>query len=191
MSTTGQFKEYSTPNPRTFPEAITKGPDGALWFVEPDPNNSIGRVTTQGRFTEYKIPTAKSIPNEITNGPDGAIWFTEAGKEIKGASKVGRVTTTGEFTEFNVPNADRDLFGITTGSDGALWFCENAGNKVARMTTSGSITEYVTPTVKTKITNGVIFGSSPTYITAGPANTIWFTENEVNKVGVLRRTAGN
>ena len=34
------------------------GPDGNLWFTEPNDGNSIGRITTSGKITEFPIPEA-------------------------------------------------------------------------------------------------------------------------------------
>jgi streptogramin lyase len=57
--------------------AITAGPDGNLWFTEPD-SNEIGRITPAGQITLYPVPTAGSQPTGIAAGSNGNIWFTEA-----------------------------------------------------------------------------------------------------------------
>jgi len=66
------------------PEAITVGPDGALWFTN---NDSIGRMTPTGRFTAF-TSFRMSTPAGITAGPDGALWFTNNFN-----NSIGRVTT--------------------------------------------------------------------------------------------------
>jgi virginiamycin B lyase len=50
-----------------FPVAITKGPDGALWFAQ---HNSIGRIATDGDITTY----AGAVPY-----PTHAVVTTPAG----------------------------------------------------------------------------------------------------------------
>ena len=71
--------------------AITAGPDGALWFT--DMNGKVGRITTAGAVTEFAVPSGGNLGG-ITTGPDGALWFTDANEG------VGRITTAGVVTEY-------------------------------------------------------------------------------------------
>ena len=185
----GTITEFTIPTANSGPNAITVGPDGALWFTE-NPGNKIGRVTTRGVFTEYPIPTAGSSPAGITAGPDGALWFTEDGSDpIQG--KVGRVTTSGLFSEYPIPSVSyyhSNPIGIITGPDGALWFADSELSSIGRFTTSGALTQYTTPSA----VNGLFDGSSPTGITVGPDGALWFTEQNSafgNKIGRVT-TAG-
>src|SRR5271170_1966147 len=64
-------------------EVITAGPDGNLWFTEPN-TGRIGRSTPSGEITEFSELGGSSpellkhsIPTGITAGPDGNLWFTE------------------------------------------------------------------------------------------------------------------
>jgi hypothetical protein len=68
-----------------WPQGITAGPDGNLWFTEYY-GNKIGRITPAGSFTEFTIPTASSSPWGITAGADANIWFTE-----EGGNKIGKI----------------------------------------------------------------------------------------------------
>ena len=77
----------------TTPDAITAGPDGALWFTNYG-NNSIGRITTAGVVTNYTDPGI-SEPAGIAAGPDGAMWFTNSGN-----NSIGRITTAGVVTNY-------------------------------------------------------------------------------------------
>jgi hypothetical protein len=61
----------------TSPSSISAGPDGNLWFTEPDANQ-IGRITPAGQVTLFTVPTPGSQPTGIAAGPNGNIWFTEA-----------------------------------------------------------------------------------------------------------------
>jgi virginiamycin B lyase len=140
------------------PQAITRGPDGALWFTIA--TGSIGRMNAAAAYTEYAIPTPNSNPQGITAGPDGALWFTESG-----SNKIGRITTAGTITEFPVTTANSSPWGITAGPNGALWFTENAADQIGTITTGGTVTEYRNP-----------YGTEPAGITAGPNGALWFTE---------------
>jgi virginiamycin B lyase len=79
------FASYPTKTAASFPNFITLGPDGALWFTEGNAGK-IGRITTAGAVTEFTIPTAASGPFGIATGPDGSIWFTESY-----TNKIGRL----------------------------------------------------------------------------------------------------
>jgi streptogramin lyase len=68
------------------PDQITLGPDGNLWFTEPEANR-IGRITPRGKVTEFSEGiTPGARPFAITAGPDGTLWFTE-----EGSGDIGRV----------------------------------------------------------------------------------------------------
>jgi hypothetical protein len=56
------FNEYTIPTANSQPGSIATGPDGALWFTEP---NNIGRITTAGAITEYLSPTTDPPPASI------------------------------------------------------------------------------------------------------------------------------
>jgi streptogramin lyase len=88
---------------------ITSGPDGNLWFTEPD-GNDIGRITPSGTITEFPVPTATCFLGDIVAGPDGNLWFTE-----QDGNKIGRITPSGTITEFPVPTSNSVPAGITAG----------------------------------------------------------------------------
>ena len=94
-----------------FPDGITAGPDGALWFTNED-DNSIGRITTDGVVTNYTDPSI-NFPDGITAGPDGALWFTN-----EKDNSIGRITTDGVVTNYTDPRINFPD-GITAGPDGA------------------------------------------------------------------------
>jgi hypothetical protein len=57
----GSITEFSLPAGKAGPTAITTGPDGNLWFIEPD-GNKIGRITPGGKFTGFSAPPNTAIP---------------------------------------------------------------------------------------------------------------------------------
>lgn len=108
--------EYPIPTPDSQPNAIILGPDGNMWFTEPNADK-IGKSTPGGAITEYSVPTPDAAPGYVTAGPDGNVWFTEAFGD-----KIARITPSGVITEYPAPTASGYYLGITTGSDGNLWF---------------------------------------------------------------------
>ncbi len=150
-----------------YPNGITAGSDGDLWFTELG-DNAIGRIAIDGSLSKFQLPTANAYPEGITSGPDGAVWFVEYG-----AKKIGRIDTSGTISEYDIPDASSSLQSVVAGPDGALWFTEQSLNKVARLTTSGTITQYIVPQAN----------SLPYAITKGPDGALWFTESSGNRIG--------
>jgi streptogramin lyase len=81
----GTITEFAIPTNHSFPEGITAGGDGNLWFAEGF-GNQIDRITPSGVFSEFPVPKVGSFPQAITTGPGGDLWFIEAG-----ANKIGRL----------------------------------------------------------------------------------------------------
>ncbi|MDQ5858566.1 MAG: hypothetical protein M3542_09880 [Acidobacteriota bacterium] len=162
------FTDFAVLTPNSGVNAITSGPDGALWFTETNVRK-IGRITTAGVVTEFPVP---GTPLGITSGPDGALWFTESLE-----SKIGRITVAGAITEYPVPGAAPH--DITLGNDGALWYTNPAGNAIGRITTAGVVTEFPLPNTE----------SGPMRITAGPDGNMWFAELGGNPTNIGSRGA--
>jgi virginiamycin B lyase len=165
----GHVTEFSAGISRgASPLGITAGPDGNVWFTEPE-RNRIGRITPKGKVTQFSAgisPPAR--PDGITAGPDGNLWFTE-----EEGQRIGRITPAGVITEFPLtpfPNPDLNLTDpaadrccpsyITAGPDGNLWF--NEGERIGRITPVGVITEFPVP------------GAGVEVVTAGPDGNVWF-----------------
>lgn len=147
-----------------YPQSITHGPDGAMWFTDggvPGADYSIGRITNSGAFTFYPITR---YPGEIAVGSDGALWFT-----YPTSNAIGRITTKGVLASFTGSSIS-DPVQIAAGPDGALWFTET--NAIGRITTKGQVTSYAVP--------GMGSGSD---IAAGPDGAMWFTDAATNTIG--------
>src|SRR5262245_52546467 len=83
------FSEFATSTDQAYPEGITAGPDGALWFAESRFGaGKIGCVTPEGVVRAHPTP-ANGMPHAIAKGPDGSLWFTQPRLDV---SAVGRVT---------------------------------------------------------------------------------------------------
>jgi virginiamycin B lyase len=160
---------------------IAAGPDGALWFTEPNVDR-IGRMTAHGKVTEYSNGISSgSQPYSIVPGPDGALWFTE-----RTGGRIGRITTSGKVTEYSSGiTSGEQPFDLAPGPDGAIWFTEYQSyhsyqvraSKIGRITMRGRITEY---------SRGLDSTSAPTSIVAGPDGRIWFVESFADETGRVR-----
>jgi streptogramin lyase len=153
------FTEFPVSDPNSGVNAITNGPDGALWFTETNANK-IGRITTTGALTEFPVT---GNPFGITSGPDGALWYTTIG------GTIGRITVAGAVTGYPLAANSRPNQ-ITRGTDGALWFTDNGRNTIGRITIGGVIAEFPIPTPNTNVWG----------IAAGPDGNVWFTETMGN-----------
>jgi streptogramin lyase len=139
-----------------FAQAIAAGPDGALWFTNPE--GSIGRITTAGVVTIYHAPSFFNL-GAIAAGPDGALWFTSANAGANGS--IERITTAGTVTNYPdprivVPQA------IVAGPDGAIWF--TSAGSIGHITTADSVTTSPTqgPSGSDLTVTGAGFASSET-----------------------------
>jgi streptogramin lyase len=206
VTTNGGFTLHAIPSDIGVKE-IAWGADGNVWFT--DPFNRIGRMTPSGTIKEFPLPPPTNgnprAPEGIAEGPDGNIWFTEANGNV-----VGRITPAGVITQFAIPWKANSEGDITAGPDGNLWFTE--GNAIGRVSPSGVFagpyplpgTEFRTPGSITpvpcspalaftdvgaigKITVGGAITEYPTddmpsWITAGPSETMWFTEPNTSQI---------
>ena len=150
------------------PDYITVGPDDALWFT--DSLDVVGRITTDGKITKFRLPP-KSGPMGITSSSDGALWFTEYDK-----NRIGRITVNGVISQFNLPPSSLPGYPLDIASNGvSIWFTEPNRSSVALISTNGLITEF-------PLHSGV----GPTGITVDRDGEVWFTENNANRIGVLK-----
>jgi streptogramin lyase len=150
--------------------AITAGPDGNVWFSDPDAGN-VGRITPSGQVTEFTPPFHSA--GDIVAGPDGNLWLSMTGTTVAGS--LARITPAGQFTTFPLPDAFTTVVALTAGPDGNVWFTENiypTGEKVGRIAPTGQITEFTIP-----VPLGV--SGSAGGITTGPDGNIWFTHDGI------------
>jgi len=102
------------------------------------------------------------------------VWFADTG-----ANQIGRLVYTStvdyNFVTYTVPTADSQPLNVTI-SDGYVWFTERVGNNIGRLDPAmGQITEFDVPTLS----------SGPADIAAAPDGTLWFTEQDANKLASL------
>jgi|GEM_PF-3464979 streptogramin lyase len=166
-------------------QRLTGGPDGNVWFTEAGLNR-IGMITPAGRIFEFGeniSPNAGLF--DIKTGSDGNLWFTESN-----TGRFGRITPAGVVTEFQTGLLPTNgPFVLSQAPDGNLWFVEqDAGNAVGaffnhnrfgKITMSGVVTEFFIDLP------GLAFPDAPNAITAGPGNTLWFTQTGTDLVSQL------
>ena len=176
MTTAGVLTEFATNiNLGTYQLAsnygyasIVSGPDGNLWFVDPQNaiNYQIGKITTSGAITFYPLA---DLPLGVAAGPDGNLWAAEF-------SHVAKITTSGVETEYLLLIGNLEYFAsnaITSGPDGNLWLVTN-NNFIIKVTTAGALTLY------SSVYPPIAYVPS---ITSGPDGALWLTGELTSEIG--------
>jgi virginiamycin B lyase len=163
--------------PGSGPNAITRGPDGAMWFTEYH-GDKIGRVAADGTVTEFPSSAdTGSNPSGITLGPDGDIWFA-----TYGSGTIGQLDpATGEIlTETKIPNGSASKpDGIISGPGGDLWFAEQGEGEIGRIDPGTHQVEQF------PIGGSISETLKPSSLAVGPEGDIWFTLTGTGQVGRL------
>lgn len=170
-----QLRKRGTLHYAGFPQSVTVGPDGNLWFTDVF-GSAIGRISRDGtlRLFTRGLTRYHSGPQYITRGPDGALWFTEL------RDRIGRITTDGRITEFDhLLPARSYVGGIVAGPDGNLWFTLYHGNELVRMTPQGVVTRFHEGIYPSRGNDGVAADSVPSVDSQGR---IWFNESEGGRI---------
>jgi virginiamycin B lyase len=141
----GAITEYPLPNGNYYPQALTNGPDGNMWFTETNAvslPSKIAKITPTGTVTEYKISGVPE-PGALVTGADGNLWFAEVGSATNSsAAVIGKITPSGTLTEYTVPNGE--VFNsyapilVNGPGDGKIWFAYygSGGSEIRNITTS-------------------------------------------------------
>jgi len=182
------------------PYGIAAGPDGALWFTDPNSvTPAIGRVTTAAtpvltEFTNAQSPglSATSLPVAIAADADGHLWFTDTNSVVPALGRITPAAVAGNpptIVEFPLPRINSVPAGIALGTDGNIWFtdqgCPTCGTPVppaiGRITPDGaSMIEFPL----SEFSGGAITLSAPQGITgsAGGPGALFFAD-EVGAIG--------
>ncbi len=163
------IQEFALPSGH-FPNEITVGADGDLWFTEPQ-NHLIGRMSTSGTLVaEYPIANSSIATAGIALGSDGNVWFTDTQSNF-----VAKITTSGAISEINLAS-NADPTDIINGPDNNLWFPIATG--FGKLVPSSTIPTYYTPTMM----------GQPTTLAIGPDGNIWFAETFNQRIGRISTT---
>lgn len=156
---------------RIEPWAVTRGPDGSIWFAAVRGRNReehtfdagvgfVGRITQAGQMGLFRIPGRRVAPRAIAVGPDGALWFPEPEAE-----QVGTIGVDGKFGRVYKMRAGYPT-GLVFGPEGDAWMPSYGG--VVRMTPWGQQT---------------VIPWRPTQLATGAEGDIWgVRENVVGRV---------
>jgi streptogramin lyase len=172
----------------------TLGASPAVWFTM-SAEGQLGKFTTSAPSTptiyneSYAPPTpAYQAPAGVTTvGTD--VWIAVPGvNSLEDFSPSGGVGGLGGFVVHSLSPANIDVPGfasqLTAGSDGNLWFTEPGAIGIFSLASDTVIAQVSLPT-----SGGT---QVPSAITAGPGNTIWFTESvpgtHTAAVGVISTT---
>jgi streptogramin lyase len=145
-----------------------------------DSSQEKARIVT---FTTGASPAQKDFAinggsQGVAGSPSGQIGFSEQVPKEKAVEEVGVITPPNPA--LSVPQPD-DPFGVAFGADGAFWIVRAGGaHGLARLTTTGELS----------LLGGFPAGLTPRQITAGPGNTLWVTDQESMKNGVIVRIGG-
>ena len=135
ITTDGVVRVYALPSGLTSPGAMTRGPDGALWFVA---RNAIGRLTALGEVESFSLP--RKVPlTSIVWGPDANVWFSYFD------GRIGRITMKGATTVFPAPLVAAPSGPLIGGCDGALYVADRFRPALWRVTTTGDFVEHDIP----------------------------------------------
>lgn len=120
-------------------------------------------ASTEGKSTNNLVLAGG--PQGVAGNAAGLTAYSQPSEEPKG---IAILVSPVQILEKQFPGADP--FGVDLGPDGAFWFAESNQKRLLRMATDGSVTELTG------------LEGSPRQIATGPGNTLWVTEEGVNKV---------
>jgi hypothetical protein len=150
-----QWAIFPLPNGGSFPEVMTNGPDGNVWFTE---SNSIDQANVAtGVITRFLLSAPNIAPTAIISGADGNLWFCEGS-----VAKIDKITTGGVDTSYPLPQF---CTALAATSDGDIW--ANGGNDIQRITGGGVVSEFPIPS------NGTALK-----LATGSDGNVWFTAQQ-------------
>ncbi|MFC3895194.1 hypothetical protein ACFOWZ_27235 [Lentzea rhizosphaerae] len=149
------------------PNAITTGPDNAVWYTNEKVPPAISRISTSGALRHTTVQTDDKLAKlpGITTGPDQALWFTLSSNAKGAKHSIGRMPTDGNPAKLWPLPGEASPGRIVTGPDSALWFTMARG--IGRMTVDGNFTEYAVPD-----------DARPSDLAASPDSALWFTTDQ-------------
>jgi virginiamycin B lyase len=136
------------PSPTNRLNAITRAPDGKLWFIDGGPNRRwLSLDPKNNEFALYELPKLKSgsaSGNTMRVHPNGTVWLNSIA-----ANQVIRLDpATKEFTVYDVPAGIKrgrtaSPYGMAISGDNKIWFIENAVSQMGRLDPeTGKIDEF-------------------------------------------------
>lgn len=177
-SKAGNFKHYQLGAKKTVqtfnPYGITVDPQGIIWFTEAS-TNRLGRLDPMsGSIQFFTTPNNTDALMEVTNDQHGTIWATG----FTNGLLVRLDAKTGKLTSYHAPGKQSGgIYAIAMSATGELWMTIPAHNAIAHFDpTNNHFTYYPIPTAN----------AFPLGLVMGKNHTIWFTEADSDKIGMLQ-----
>lgn len=148
--------------------AMTRGPEGKLWFSGVRYGNPgegvIGSVASDGQVREFVLPSEGPLEG-IAVGPGGDLWFTQPD-----ANRIGRISPDGGIERYSLPVPGAQPTAIVRGPGEDMWYSQRAASSVGRFS-NGQIQDFALPG-----------GSQPDGIALGPDGAIWVAETAAGRI---------
>jgi streptogramin lyase len=158
----------SFPVPGDDVNGLTLGPDGNVWFTQPD-LGYFGKMTPDGLVTRYQ---ASSYPYEMA-AAGGQVWFAE-----DAANRIASATLNGIVNVFPVPTVNVSIGRLAADRAGNVWFTEDTADNIGRVSPDGTVREFAIATRHTGLGD----------IGPGPDGSMWFTESNTSTIGLISAT---
>jgi streptogramin lyase len=184
---TGIVTTFPIPTLTSGPSGIVGGPNGDVWWVEPDAD-AIGTVVG-GAATEFSVSKTALAPVAITRGAAStpaanAFWLVLSDADISQLDVMTTAGTLGATMSVRLPG-DEQGAAIATDSSGNVWIADPRENSIEEV--AGPM--FTAETNMTLGTNALEKGADPNSIVAGPdGQTMWFTEPGTDLVGSITAT---
>ncbi len=174
-----QFSISRTKSVQTLsPYGITIDAHGMVWFTE-SASNHIGRLDPHtGTIRLFTVVSSPPVPlMEIASDVHGSIWATS----FNGNQLLRLDSTTGAFTTYTAPSTtpgSGGLYGLVVTANNDVWITVPAENSLARFdTTTNRFIYHAIPSPS----------SFPFGLVADAHHSIWFTEANSDKIGMLQQ----
>jgi streptogramin lyase len=170
----------AAPPIRGYPVVLAAGDEGGVWYGGATNQaieyvERVDYITPAGAFRDFEFPSqlAAHYPRYFAPGANGDEWFLADENEAP-TPILGEVSPLGMISaEALAVNPKSDIRGLAIGADGDLW---TTATRLQGHTRISSILK-ITPTgALSEFSRGLLRGSDPANITAGPDGAMWFTD---------------
>lgn len=185
----------ATPLVRGYPIILASGTGGTVWYGGVatgglETVESLGYISPSGAFADFifNAELEGRWPEYLALGANGDEWFL-AYKYGDPLPLLGEISPLGTISVQHLAvSAQSEVRGLAVGADGDLWMTDTypqghtSVSAILRITPTGSVTTF---------SKGLEKGAIPWYITAGPGNVLWFTDDagrvgRIDTNGVIR-----
>lgn len=176
---TGEFQRVNLKD-GSAPADLTVGPDGAVWFADPNLGR-IGRYDpAKKEFRSFALGGDDAVePRSIVVDPAGdVVWFA-----TRKEAAIGRLTVeSGDITLVPLTAKGARPYALALGPDGAVWAALFGASRIARVAADDlTLTEIDLPRAAAR----------PRQIAAAADGRVWYADYEGGHIGVYdpRRNA--